>query len=159
MNKLHVFQTCLLASLVMGLLAFARHAHGEVAKANCALSETNLVPADPPAPQSVFDLSRPYKDPFFPNSTRSKRTAIVSTNIAAAFSVDEFVLKGISGVPGSLLAIINNRNLAAGERGQVTLPSGANVWITVVAVYQYSAVIIPDGARVPLTISLPKDDQ
>ncbi len=159
MKKLHIFQAFLLASLGLGLFAFAPRAQAEVAKAGSALSDTNLVPADPPAPQSVFDLSRPYKDPFFPSSTRSRRNAVVSTNVSAAFSVEQFVLKGLSGVPGQEVAIINNRNLAAGEKGEVTLPSGATVWIKVIRIDHYSVTILPDGSREPLTVSLPKDDQ
>jgi hypothetical protein len=158
MKKHHIFQTCLLALLVMGLMTVARDARGTAQKADTDAAETNLVPAELPAPQSVFDISRPYKDPFFPNSNR-RRNPVVTTNAPAVLSAAEFVLKGLSGVPGQEVAIINNRNLATGERGEVTLSSAATVWITVTRIDHYSVTFLADGQHEPITISLPKDDQ
>jgi hypothetical protein len=156
MKKITAFQVCLLASLVLGFFAFSARADGMEAKPGATTSETNLVPAEPPVPQSVFDTTQPYRDPFFPNSTRKKvqTTAVVVVNTG---DPSQYALKGISGVLGQEVVIINNRNLAVGERGDVTLPNGATAWITVTKIEQHSATIIPDGQQ-PFVISLPKED-
>jgi hypothetical protein len=157
MKKIHFFQVLLPVSLAVGLFAFSSDASGADAKPDAASTETNLVPSEPPVPQSVFDLSQPYKDPFFPNSTR-KRVEATVTNIVNTSDPTQYVLKGLSGVEGQEVAIINNRNLAAGERGEITLASGVTVWIKVQKIDGHSATILPDGQREPITISLPKED-
>jgi hypothetical protein len=140
------------------MFAFANTAKGIDSLPQGAQTDTNLMPAEPPTPKSVFDIDHPYKDPFFPNSTR-QRFKIASTNVTTEISAALFALKGLSGVPGQELAIINNRNLAAGERGEVSLPTGGTVWITVIKIDHYSVTLLPDGQRQTITLSLPKDDQ
>jgi hypothetical protein len=157
MKKIHVFGVFLLASLALGVFAVSSVAGETGAKPDAALSDTNLVPAEPPISQSVFDLNQPYKDPFFPNSTR-KRVLAAVTNVVNTSDPTQYVLKGLSGVEGQEVAIINNRNLAAGERGEITLASGTTVWIKVEKIESHSATILPDGQRDPITISLPKED-
>jgi hypothetical protein len=151
------FQACLFASLALGTLVFTTVAGAADTRPDAALSETNLAPAELPVPQSVFDLSKPYKDPFFPNSTR-KRVQEVVVNVVNPSDPTQYKFKGVSGVEGQEVAIINNRNLAAGERGDITLLSGSTIWITVLKINQHSATILPDGQREPIVISLPKED-
>ena len=158
MKKITAFQACLTASLIMGFFAFSARADGMEAKPGDASSKTNLVPAGSPAPLSVFDTSQPYKDPFFPNSTRKKVQVAVAAVVINTGDPSQYALKGLSGVEGQEVAIINNRNAAKGERVDVTLPGGTAVWITVLKIEQHSATILPDGETQPLTISLPKSD-
>jgi hypothetical protein len=76
------------------------------------------VPAPPP--KSVFE-DEPDKgvDPFFPTSTRRSEsiTRTPSTNSAPQSSslFNLLQLKGISGLPGERLAIINGYTVAVGE--------------------------------------------
>jgi len=158
MKKISTLQLCLLASLVLGFFAFSARADGMEAKPAATTSETNAVPPEPPAPLSVFDTTQPYKDPFFPNSTRKKVQTAVTNVVISTSDPSQYALKGISGVQGQEVVIINNRNLAVGERGDVTLPSGSTVWITVLKIEQHSATILPDGQTQPIVISLPKED-
>jgi len=157
MKKIAIIQACLLASLVLGFFAFSAQADGMEAKPDAATSETNSVAAEPAIPLSVFDTTQPYKDPFFPNSTRKKVQAVAAPVVINTGDPSQYALKGISGVQGQEVVIINNRNLAVGERGDVTLPNGATAWITVTKIEQHSATIIPDGQQ-QIIISLPKED-
>jgi hypothetical protein len=83
--------------------------------------------------------------------------AVVTNVVINTGDPSQYALKGISGVQGQEVVIINNRNLAVGERGDVTLFNGATAWITVTKIDQHSATIIPDGQQ-PIIISLPKSD-
>ena len=84
---------------------------------------TNSAPAELPVPESIFNLAaQTTKDPFFPLSTR--QPAGVTNNAAPAFSVSEFVLKGLSGSAHNRLALINNRTFAVGDTNTITTPSG-----------------------------------
>ncbi len=69
---------------------------------------------DPPAPESVF-IDRPTfgKDPFFPRSDR--RGASTTAPIVSLSDIPDLVLKGVSGVRGKRLALINNYTLETGE--------------------------------------------
>lgn len=92
-------------------------------------SETNAVSAasrvTPPAVvKSVFvDDPRTGKDPFFPNSSRRQPAVEVAgvTNVAPPPSelFSKLILKGISGVRGQRLALINSSTLGVGERADV----------------------------------------
>lgn len=71
--------------------------------------------------QSVF-LDEPNfgKDPFFPKSDRRKPVIVTPVNAApdASFYAQAFnsiVLRGISGLPGHRLALLNNRTVGVGE--------------------------------------------
>ncbi len=158
MKKIALFQTCLLAGLALGFFAFTARADGMDAKPGASSKfDTNLAPVEAPVPLSVFDTTPPYKDPFFPNSTR-KKVIVAQTNVVInTGDASQYALKGISGVQGQEVVIINDRNAAAGERVNVTLANGAKVWITVTKIEQHSATIIPDGQQ-PIVISLPKSD-
>jgi hypothetical protein len=157
MKKIAFFQICLLAGLTLGFFAFTARADGMDAKPGAASSETNTAPAEAPIPLSVFDTSQPYKDPFFPNSTRKRIVAAAPAVVVSPTDASQYALKGISGVQGQEVVIINNRNAAVGERVDVTLLGGGTFWITVTKIDQHSATIIPDGQQ-PIVISLPKED-
>jgi uncharacterized protein YgbK (DUF1537 family) len=70
---------------------------------------------------SVFvDDAKFGRDPFFPNSKR--RLPKVVTPVGPVTSslqvLNNIVLKGISGLPGHRLAMLNNRTVAVGEETQ-----------------------------------------
>ncbi len=153
----HLIQVVSLAALALGLCAVSMDAGGMDAKPKPNLPDANLVPADEAVPKSVFDLTQPYKDPFFPNSTRKRIQA--STNVVVnTYDPSQYSLKGISGVPGQEVVIINNRNAAAGETVDVTLSSGTIVRVKVVSIGPHTATILPEGQRDPFPIYLPKED-
>jgi hypothetical protein len=146
-----------LAALALGLCAISMTAGGMDAKPRSAASETDLMPAETAPPKSVFDLSQPYKDPFFPNSTRHHVQA-ATTQVVSNYDPSQYRLKGISGAPGQEVVIINNGVAAAGETVNVTLPSGAIVAVKVQKIEQHSVTILPEGQREQFTIYLPKED-
>ena len=80
----------------------------------------------PPVPKSVFmDEPDKGKDPFFPTSTRRSeslpRVVASSTNSAPETSTlfNLLQLKGISGLRGERLAIINGSTIAVGEVAEI----------------------------------------
>jgi len=80
--------------------------------------------------QSTFvDDPQFGKDPFFPKSTRHLPKIVVPTVNAApdtsAFAqlLNSVSLKGISGLPGKRLAMLNNRTLENGEYIELKLNS------------------------------------
>jgi hypothetical protein len=101
---------------------------------------SNLKPSPPAVPGPAFSAPEPVlvksvfvvptkpgegKDPFFPKSTRlfpdiSPKTVAAPARTARV----ELHLKGISGMPGHRLAIINNRTIAAGEETDVSTVKG-----------------------------------
>jgi len=77
-----------------------------------------LPPVDEVALTNSVFIDNPQfgKDPFFPKSARAGRFATINVSITNA--VEQFSglsLKGISGVAGRRLAIINNRTFEVGE--------------------------------------------
>jgi hypothetical protein len=87
-----------------------------------AAPSNSLPPVDEVAPvKSVFvDNAQFGKDPFFPKSGRRVVTIEPSTTntvIDSSGPVTSLTLKGISGVTGKRLAIINNRTFEVGEEG------------------------------------------
>jgi hypothetical protein len=146
-----------LAALALGM-CMVSIAAGMDGTPKAAPSETDGAPTNAAPPKSIFDLSQPYKDPFFPNSTRHRVQA--ATNVVVnTWDPTQYALKGISGVPGQEVVIINNRNAEAGETVDVTLASGSVVRIKVVKIEQYAAWILPEGQHDPFPIYLPKDDR
>jgi hypothetical protein len=71
--------------------------------------------------KSVFvDNAQFGKDPFFPKSGRRVVTIEPSTTnmvIDSSGPVSSLILKGVSGVAGKRLAIINNKTFEVGEEG------------------------------------------
>jgi hypothetical protein len=117
-----------LAAALLGL-AFAAHAaQTPAASSGQAKATTNVAPAEPEPPKSAFiNPSTPQegKDPFFPQSTRLRKSPVVATattNLPPV--VVELELKGISGAANRRLAIINNRTFEANEEGAVSTTSG-----------------------------------
>jgi hypothetical protein len=157
MKQNHLVQVVSLAALALGLCAVSMDAGGMDAKPKPALPDAGLTPAEADVPKSVFDLTQPYKDPFFPNSTRKRVQA--STNVVVnTYDPTQYMLKGISGVPGQEVIIINNRNAEAGETVDVTLVSGTTVRVKVVKIEPHTAYILPEGQHDPFPIYLPKED-
>jgi hypothetical protein len=75
-------------------------------------------------PQSTFvDKQDAGKDPFFPNSARRRETIarVVPTNNVPQMSalLSKLSLKGISGIKGQPLALINNSTIAEGELAEI----------------------------------------
>jgi hypothetical protein len=90
--------------------------------AAAAQNQTSL----PPVPQSVFVTPRTPaegRDPFFPASTRPYNAPggpDGHPNQPAAHAAPvELRLNGISGMPGHLLAIVNNRTFGVGDEGDI----------------------------------------
>ncbi len=123
-------RTLLLAALLLGLTQAARsaqtHATGTPKAASHGPAATNAPPTQPEIPKSVFLIpSSPQegKDPFFPLSTRLRKTVVVPATNQPAVTV-ELELKGVSGTAGHRLAIINNRTFGPGEEGEVMTSAG-----------------------------------
>lgn len=124
--------TLTLAAVLLGLSSAVQaaktHAASSPRASGNVKATTNASPAQAPIPKSVFVIpSSPQqgRDPFFPLSTRLRRTVpvpVVTTQHPVVAVPLE--LKGISGVVGHRLAIINNRNFAEGEEGEVTTDAG-----------------------------------
>jgi hypothetical protein len=157
MKRFHLAQAFVLAAMALCLFALSTTAGGADAKARPELPDGDAMPAETPAPKSVFDLTLAYKDPFFPNSTRH-RVQVATNVVINTCDPKQYTLKGISGVPGQEVVIINDKNAAAGESIDVMLQSGTRVMIKVISIAQHSATILPEGQHEPVTISLPKED-
>ena len=89
----------------------------------------NKQPAAPPSPpRSVFVQPANVKegrDPFFPESVRTPTEATTSkTTPNQSADVTSLKVRGISGTPDHLLAIINNHTFGEGEEGDVLTSSG-----------------------------------
>jgi hypothetical protein len=79
--------------------------------------------------QSVFIIptgTKDGRDPFFPESTRLKATPTTTLTPAVRQTMEISSLKfqGISGTPGSLVAIINDHAFAVGDDGDVITGTG-----------------------------------
>jgi hypothetical protein len=107
---------------------------------------TNAARATPEAPKSVFVVpatSQDGKDPFFPQSTRL-RPAKPVTAAKLPPRVPDLELKGISGTPDRLMAIINNRTFERGEEGEVAW-NGGRVRVTCVDIKPNSVRVSVNG--------------
>jgi len=99
---------------------------------------------------SVFvDDPKFGKDPFFPKSRR--RVPEVVTPVGAAPDrsaldqvLNSIVLKGVSGVPGKRLAMLNNRTVEAGEETEVKI-NNQTIRVRCVEVRDKSVVIGIEG--------------
>lgn len=73
---------------------------------------------------SVFILpasSREGRDPFYPESTRTFETKVVTSNV---FELSSLKYMGFSVMAGHLFAIINNRTFTTGDENDVVTTSG-----------------------------------
>ena len=75
--------------------------------------------------RSVFVVpanAKEGRDPFFPDSSRVYDSGVPATHSAP--EVTSLVCKGVSGLPGHMMAIINNHTFAVGDEGDVMNSSG-----------------------------------
>lgn len=99
--------------------------NGAFAQAGSSTNAAPRVPAAPALVRSAFvDDPQVGKDPFFPNSSRRQQAAPqISTATTAAPQPSTLFgllsLKGISGVKGQRLALINSSTLGVGEQADV----------------------------------------
>jgi len=119
-------------------------------------AETNRPPAEVVIPKSVFvsegDIG---KDPFFPNSTRTKRKApedSVKKPVQQDLS-QLLVLKGITGPPEKRIALINNLPFAKDEEGEVKAGNG-KVKIRVLEIGEKSVTVSIAGTAAPKELLL-----
>ena len=104
----------------------------------------------PAVPASLFDDNSPSgKDPFFPNSTRRQETVVRVTptatkNAPAPNRLHTLSLRGISGLDGQKLALINGSTVAQGELAEIRL-SGQLVKIRCREIRERSVVVELEG--------------
>lgn len=111
-------------------------------------AETKAAPAQLKIPESTFVIpTRPQqgRDPFFPQSTRLFEAALIvaPTNQPNVPST-ELQLKGLSGLRGHRLAMINNHTFEVGEEGDVVTSSG-RVRVRCLAIRDDSVLIQVNG--------------
>jgi hypothetical protein len=105
---------------------------------------------DASAGKSVFvDDPRFGKDPFFPKSTRHVPQVVQPTIALSPVSAfpqiaNAIALKGISGLPGKRLAMLNNRTLEVGEQAEFRI-NNQLVKIHCVEIREKSVVIGLEG--------------
>ncbi len=118
-------------------------------------AETNRAPAEVVIPKSIFvsegDIG---KDPFFPNSTRTKRRAPEEPRKPVPQDLSQLlVLKGITGPPEKRIALINNLPFAKDEEGEVKAGNG-KVKIHVLEIGEKSVTISIAGTATPKELLL-----
>lgn len=135
------------AILALGSLLLSAPAAPATSKPRLA----SAIPTNPP-PKSVFSMPASRKDgcdPFFPNSTRLwglSVTAAPVTKSARPVGLDCLVLKGLSGLPGNRLAIINGRTMGSGEDAEIVTDCG-RLSVHCVDVTSNSAIVEVAGQR------------
>jgi hypothetical protein len=142
--------------LALALGSFMALAADKPVSSTPGAAATNAVTPEVVIPLSIFNVTnQPTKDPFFPLSTRSPFPSTTSTNAAApVFTPAIFVLRGLTGLPGSRLALINNNTFADGETGEVTTEKG-KFKIKCLKISDVSATIRVPGHNDPIEIFLP----
>lgn len=143
---------CLLLAASAGLAVAQKKETTPQAPAANDKGATNVVR------KSVFEEpSRPpYTDPFYPESKRMPYRAepvVGTSNQPQVASIDQIILKGVSGTDGKRYALINRRTFAAGEAGTVQTPRGP-VNIEVLEVKERSAIIKLENDSDPKEIYL-----
>ena len=118
-------------------------------------AETNRPPAEVVIPKSVFVSEGDVgKDPFFPNSTRTKRRAPEEVKKPVTQDLSQLlVLKGITGPPEKRIALINNLPFAKDEEGEVKAGNG-KVKIRVLEIGQKSVTVSIAGTAAPKELLL-----
>lgn len=88
------------------------------------------------------------KDPFFPNSIRRQETVVRVTPAGSTAPVVSYLshlfLKGISGLDGQKLALINNSTVAQGELAEIRL-SGQILKIRCREIRERSVIVELEG--------------
>ncbi len=115
--------------------------------------------APPVLVKSVFvDDPRHGVDPFFPKSTRRQQKIVqpVETNTPPQpnLLLDQLVLKGLSGVKGAPLALINSSTLAVGEMAEIRCGQGQSLKIRLREVRDRSVIIEVDGTGMTRELKL-----
>ena len=103
-----------------------------------------------PSGKSVFIADPKFaKDPFFPKSQRWTTQVVTPVGVVPDTTAlnqvfNGLILKGISGLPGKRLALINNRTLETGEPFEFKINNRA-IKVRCVEVRDKSVVIGIDG--------------
>jgi hypothetical protein len=117
-----------------------------------AKAASNAAPAVVEPPKSTFHVPTSYqdpvKDPFFPLSTRLRKSVPVAATGSNAPPVVmiKLELKGISGTATQRLAIINTHTYGVGEEGEITTGSD-RTRIRVIEIKSDSVVVEVNGER------------
>lgn len=144
----------LLATLLMGTLATV--ATSQAASSNAPTNTKTNAPADNTAtlavvsPKSRFSsLPGGGKDPFHPDSVRTRRTTTVAqTNQVPVVVVPEVKINGFSGNPALPLVILNNVTFGEGDEQTVMTAAGrAKVRCVQIRTQDQSVVIEINGER------------
>ena len=149
--------TFTLAAALLGLTLSARAAQSPPPTAGKATATTNVRPAEPELPKSVFIFPatpEEGKDPFFPLSKRlrpSPRVVTMTTTNVPTQVVVQMELKGISGTPGHRLAIINNKTFEEGEEGEVSVAS-SRVRVVCKEIKDDSVLVLVNGRDQTLSL-------
>ena len=109
-------------------------------------------------PQSTFvDKADSGRDPFFPYSTRRRETVVRVTptnNIPQINALlEKLSLKGISGVKGQPLALINSSTIAEGELAEIRCGHQL-VKVRCLEIRERSVLVELDGTRETKEIKL-----
>ena len=104
----------LLIMLAMIIGIASATAENKAAPAPVKINSTFIVPAG----------TKDGRDPFFPESTRAFEVMMAASQTNRTAEITSLKVPGISGISGSLLAIINNHTFAVGDEGDVMTPSG-----------------------------------
>jgi hypothetical protein len=109
-------------------------------------------------PQSTFvDKADSGRDPFFPYSTRRRETVVraVPTNNIPQINalLEKLSLKGISGVKGQPLALINSSTIAEGELAEIRCGHQL-VKVRCLEIRERSVLVELDGTRETKEIKL-----
>lgn len=124
-----------------------------------AASTTNSANVELAIPKSVFNPTNGIvRNPFFPDSVVHPGPVVpLPAPVAPTLTAASFKLKGISGLPGQEVVLINNRNLAVGDAPvEVTLETNEKKWVKLLKVNQNSAVIQVVGMNQTFEIFLPQ---
>lgn len=126
--------------------------------ANTANINTNLWLNPDQIPKSVFDDSpNAGRDPFFPKSSRRGGAPERGAKVEVPVALPKLVLMGISGPPNKRVAVINNRNFAAGEEGEV-VASGVRVRIRCIEIRDESVIVSAGSPPQRLELHMQKTD-
>lgn len=124
-----------------GARVFSAEPIKQSAQASTSTINTNLWLHPDQIPKSVFDDSpNAGRDPFFPKSARRGGDTQRSAKVEVPVAIPKLTLMGISGPPNKRVAVINNRNFAAGEEGEV-VAGGVRVRIRCIEIRDESVIV------------------
>lgn len=152
MKALGLFLSCLAMLTLTALAGGTTGSQSTTAARPTAANQTNAASPESVLAQSTFQLptsNKEGRDPFFPKSLRPFASATPTPN-KTVMPLTEFVLKALTPHGNPPTAMINNRVLAAGEEGEIKLPSGGKALIRLLEIKDESAVIEVAGQRIEL---------